>query len=144
MLAPSKVHFRHSSHPLNWNFHGDGDQRGPSDPTSHTPRERARGPRTPVRENLQLCIETGKYSLELGEVGLDRSQSDGILFQRIRERYEHIRHSILPMRLRFSKPSKAVFVKASLALAMSVNFFLILYAVQAKPAPLRISNSGVY
>lgn len=106
---------------MNWNLPGNGDQGGPSDPANQASSGRAPGPLTPVREALQLCIETGKYSLELGELELDKPQNDGIVFQRIRKRYEHIRHSVLPMRLRFSKPDKAIFVKVSLALESSHN-----------------------
>lgn len=64
------------------------------------------------RKALQLCIETGKFTLELSELDLDRPHSDGLLFERIRKRYERVRHSILPMRLRFSQPDKVIFVKA--------------------------------
>ena len=51
--------------------------------------------------------------MELGEVELKAPQSDGVLFQRIRERYEHVCHSTLPMgwRWRFRKPDTAIFVK---------------------------------
>jgi hypothetical protein len=109
-----KGHSRRSNHPVNWNFPSNSDQGGSSDPANRAFSGKALGILIPVREALQLCIETGKYSLELGEIELDKPQSDGILFQRIRQRYEQIRHSVLPMRLRFSKPDKATFIKVGL------------------------------
>ncbi|KAL9040600.1 MAG: hypothetical protein Q9214_004423 [Letrouitia sp. 1 TL-2023] len=124
MTEPPKLHLRQSIRPTNWNSHGDGDQEDPSDPRNQTFRGTARDRRAPIRENLQLCIETGKYSLEIEEVGLDRPQSDGILFQSIRERYEHIRHSVLPMRLRFSKPNKAIFVKCCIQFRLGQHPFV--------------------
>ena len=53
--------------------------------------------------------------MELGEVELKASQTDGVLFERIRETYEHVRHSTLPMRWRFRKPEIAIFVKVRIA-----------------------------
>lgn len=67
------------------------------------------------RQALQLCIETGRFTIELSELDLELPHSDGFLFERIREKYERAHHSILPMRLRFSKPDKAIFLKARLA-----------------------------
>lgn len=101
---------------MNWNLPGNGNQGDSSESVNQASSERASDPLTPVRESIQLCVETGKYSLELEELELNGPQSDGILFQRIRERYEHTRPSILPMRLRFSKPERAILVKVSLAL----------------------------
>jgi hypothetical protein len=75
-----------------------------------------------LKATLQLCIENGKYSLELGEIDMGKPQSDGILFQRIRKRYEEVRHSFLPMRLRFSKPDKVVFVKVSSRSSIGILF----------------------
>jgi len=66
---------------------------------------------TALVETLQLCIETGKYTLELGELKFDRRESDGVLFQEIRRKYDSVRHALLPMRLRFQRPGKAIFVK---------------------------------
>lgn len=74
------------------------------------------------RQALQLCIETGKFTLELSELDLEWPHSDGMLFERIRERYEGVRHSILPMRLRFSKPDKAIFLKARLTAYHALEF----------------------
>jgi len=118
MTTPPKLHLRRSDHPMNWSLPGNEGQ-GDLDPENQAPSRRAPDPPTPVRrEALQLCIETGKYSLELGELELYMPESDGILFQKIRKRYEHSRHSALPMRLRFSKPDRVIFVKVSLALAL--------------------------
>lgn len=60
---------------------------------------------------LQLCIETGKYSLELSELDSSLPISDGELFAKMLEQYEHTRHSILPVWARLKKPDKAIFVK---------------------------------
>jgi hypothetical protein len=95
---------------MNWSLPGNGG-RGDGDSENQASSGSAPEPLTPVRETLQLCIETGKYSLELGELRLDRLENDGILFQKIRKRYEQIRHSALPMRLRFSKPDRVIFIK---------------------------------
>lgn len=64
-------------------------------------------------EALQLCIETGKFTMELDQVNLNQTHTDGELFERIRESYKRTRHSIFPMWLRFSKPGKAIFIKVS-------------------------------
>lgn len=105
---------------MNWSLPGNGGQ-GDLDSETQASSGTAPDPLTPVREALQLCIETGKYSLELGELELYKPESDGILFQKIRRRYGQIRHSALPMRLRFSKPDRVIFVKVSVALASSCN-----------------------
>jgi hypothetical protein len=110
MATPPKLHLRRSNHPVNWSLPGNGG-REDGDSENQASSGRAPEPLTPVRETLQLCIETGKYSLELGELRLDRLENDGILFQKIRKRYEQIRHSALPMRLRFSKPDRVIFIK---------------------------------
>jgi hypothetical protein len=68
----------------------------------------------PLPTTLQLCIETGKYSLELGELDSSIPISDGVLFARMRKQYERTCHSILPMWARFKKPDKAIFVKVNL------------------------------
>ncbi|CAN9171282.1 unnamed protein product [Alternaria sp. RS040] len=61
---------------------------------------------------LQLCIETGKYKLEMSELARPSpTVSDGELFAIIREKYESTRHSILPTWARFKKPNRATFVK---------------------------------
>jgi hypothetical protein len=61
---------------------------------------------------LQLCIETGKYKLELSELARPSpAVSDGELFAMIRKQYESTRRSILPRWARFKKPDKAIFVK---------------------------------
>jgi hypothetical protein len=61
---------------------------------------------------LQLCIETGKYKLEMSELARPSpAVSDGELFATIREKYESTRHSILPTWARFKKPNRAIFVK---------------------------------
>jgi hypothetical protein len=66
----------------------------------------------PRRTALQLCIETGKYKLEMSELTHpNRTVTDGELFAMIRERYERTRHSILPKWARFKKPNKAIFVQ---------------------------------
>ncbi|SCV40311.1 uncharacterized protein FFB14_07450 [Fusarium fujikuroi] len=64
-----------------------------------------------TRQALQLCVETGKYTLELNEIDLDGPCTDGKLFERIRQRYERSPRYMLPFRMRFWKPEKAIFVK---------------------------------
>ncbi|CVL07632.1 uncharacterized protein FMAN_14509 [Fusarium mangiferae] len=64
-----------------------------------------------IRQALQLCIETGKYTLALNEVDLHGPCTDGNLFGRIRERYELSSRHILPLRMWFWKPENAIFVK---------------------------------
>lgn len=77
---------------------------------------------TRQRQALQLCIETGKYTLELSEIDLDQPSSDGQLFEKIRETYEHARQSMFPIGFRLSKPGKAIFIKASCTAFYSHNF----------------------
>jgi hypothetical protein len=61
---------------------------------------------------LQLCIETGKYKLEMRELARPSlAVSDGELFAMIREKYESTRHSRLSTWARFKKPNRAIFVK---------------------------------
>ncbi|OWY45676.1 hypothetical protein AALT_g10501 [Alternaria alternata] len=61
---------------------------------------------------LQLCIETGKYKLEMSELAHpNRAVTDGEIFAMIREQYERTRHSILPKWARFKKPNKAIFIQ---------------------------------
>jgi hypothetical protein len=60
---------------------------------------------------LQLCIETGKYTIELSELGREAVCSDGIVFERMRRQYEGYRNSMFPAWARFRKPDKAIFVK---------------------------------
>lgn len=83
------------------------------DPESQVVAEGFPTSNTRQRQALQLCIETGKFTLELSELDLDQPPSDGQLFEKIREKYQYARYSILPMRFRFSKPGKAIFIKAS-------------------------------
>jgi len=72
---------------------------------------------------LQLCIETGKYKLEMSELARPSSAvSDGELFAMIREQYETTRRSIFPTWARFKKPNKAVFVKVRCTCASSFTF----------------------
>ena len=77
-------------------------------------------PRTPPpnREALQLCVETGKYSTELGDFPILKSQSDGALFEQLRESYNLIRQSHIPMRFRFRKPNQAIYVKVCMSLTL--------------------------
>lgn len=56
-------------------------------------------------------MQTGRYSLELSELGLDKPESDGSLFERIRQDYERVRHSVFPMRFRLTKPDAVIFLK---------------------------------
>jgi hypothetical protein len=145
MNMPQKLYLRRSNRPLNHNIPGNRDQGGPSDPTNQASSGTGKDSLASVREALQLCIETGRYSLELGELDLNETQTDGILFESMKQRYERVRHSVLPMRLRFSKPDRVIFVKVSPALESSRNFFFFIFCiVQAQQTPLRISNSGFY
>lgn len=112
LQSPTKAHLRDDTPRMGWNIPGRGGNSGPDDPTI---RVMAGGPsasNAQQRQTLQLCIETGKFTLELGELDLGWPYSDGLLFERIREKYEGVRQSILPMRLRPSKPDKVIFVKA--------------------------------
>lgn len=98
---------------MGWNMPHDSGRNDLHDPENPVVAECPSTSSTRQRQALQLCIETGKFTLELSELDLDHPPSDGQLFERIREKYEHARHSMLPMRFRFSKPGKAIFIKAS-------------------------------
>ena len=61
---------------------------------------------------LQICVENGSFTpLTLGELEAEQTDNDGRLFERLRRKYQSMRHSSLPMWFRFRKPCKAVFVK---------------------------------
>jgi hypothetical protein len=97
---------------------GSGSSSKPSAPSNSVANvAAAAGPtivKPPPPTALQLCIETGKYSLELSALNSSTATSDGAIYVRIREQYERKRRSILPMWARFKKPDKAIFVKVHL------------------------------
>jgi hypothetical protein len=100
---------------------GGGGAGGAGSPNVPTPQNTSKpNPSTqpPQREALQLCIETGKYSVKMNELEVNQPhqngfilESDGMFFERIRIAYQTARHSMLPMRLRFRKPKEVIFVK---------------------------------
>lgn len=109
----TKPHSRPTTSPVGWNLPRSSGSSDPNDPenSATTRGSSASGP--PQQQALQLCIETGQFELELNELDLGQPISDGLLFKKIRKKYENARHSLLPMRLRFRKPEKAIFIKAS-------------------------------
>lgn len=112
LQTPPKAHSRHGAPPLGWNMPDGTGSSNPNDPAKRAAVGDPSVSNTQQRQFLQLCIETGKFTLELSEVDVDQPDSDGVLFEKIRKQYEQIRYSILPMRLRFRKPDKAIFIKA--------------------------------
>ena len=63
------------------------------------------------KQYLQLCIRAERFSHLLEEVEVDSTKSDGDLFEAIRMSYEQARPSLLPLWLRISQPTSAIYVK---------------------------------
>jgi hypothetical protein len=107
---------------------GSGSSSRPSAPSNPVANvATAAGPtivKPPPPIALQLCIETGKYSLELSALNSSAATSDGAVFARIREQYERTRRSILPMWARFKKPDKAIFVKVRIHITSTCHLYL--------------------
>ncbi|KAB8202234.1 hypothetical protein BDV34DRAFT_157380 [Aspergillus parasiticus] len=101
----------HPTSLMGWNMPPDGENSDMQHPRKRVVAGGSSAANSRQRQALQLCTETGKFTLVLSEIDLDQSHSDGLLFKQIREKYERTRHSMLPMRLRFSKPGKATFIK---------------------------------
>ncbi|RYN19941.1 hypothetical protein AA0112_g10905 [Alternaria arborescens] len=124
---PKKAHTRQAN-TVGYNMPGG------SSSTSHsqnniasnvTPPSGLKTVKTSPPTALQLCIETGKYKLEMSELTRPSpAVSDGELFAMIREQYETTRRSIFPTWARFKKPNKAIFVKFFLGprRAVSLNY----------------------
>lgn len=66
---------------------------------------------------LELCLNTGEYDVSLAEIAISSAQqiinSDGELFQEIRQRYQKTRGLIRSLNLRLFKPINIHFVEVS-------------------------------
>jgi hypothetical protein len=130
LQTPSKAHARYNNSRIGWNMpggNGDGNPNG--EPNDSESQGAAKGPSAPVsgkRQALQLCIQTGKFKLELGELDLelDQPSNDGLIFETMRKKYQNTRRSIFPMWLRFSQPDKIIFVKVCYSFPRTVNLVL--------------------
>lgn len=100
---------------MGWNLPTGTGNSGSNAPLNHAPVTTVSSPNVQQQQYLQLCVETSKYTSELGEVSADHSFSDGVLFEKIRAQYETTRHSFFPLSLRLSRPDKAIFVKVCTA-----------------------------
>jgi hypothetical protein len=95
-----------------WTAPGSSNQRESNEPSDlHTGSKNQETSPPPVNEALQLCVETGRHSVELGTLDVEPAQSDGDLFRRLREQYKSVRSSALPIAFRFKKPDKVIYVK---------------------------------
>ncbi|CAN9278346.1 unnamed protein product [Alternaria alternata] len=120
---PKKAYTRQAQ-AVGYNMPGSGSSSSndPNNLVSNAVSSHLNTVKPPPSTALQLCIETGKYKLEMSELARPSpAVSDGELFAMIREKYESTRHSILPTWARFKKPNRAIFVKFLLGTKRTVS-----------------------
>jgi hypothetical protein len=55
---------------------------------------------------IELCVKSSEFTHSLGELEVNTSDSDGCVFEKIREKYENTRAAVLPPRFRSGGPSE--------------------------------------
>ena len=111
---PGKAYQNPVTQRVGWSMPG-GDAGGSQPQTIGTLKELS-ATDSYQRQSLQLCIETGKYGIEMANIDWTVPFSDGTLFEQIRRSYVETRPSILPFFFKFRKPKEAIFVRVSIFL----------------------------